>query len=421
MARFKLPLAVAVFTGAAYFAATGAWPWKRLDPEAAPTLATVVEVARETHTELADTLHRGETLSELFARQRVAGIDLGSLRGALDPRRLRAGMVFNFRRPLEDSVPDRITVRTGPEQRVRFVRAATGWDMDVEPIAWTPEVVRVSGRIDASLYVALDEQVPDSVLTGPERERLAWGIADVFAWQVDFSRDIQPGDQFQVLVERLVSEEGEVRYGRVLASDLSVGGKQLTAFRFAGSEAAGFYDKDGNSLKRAFLRAPVEFRRISSNFSRARFHPVLGRTRKHEGTDYAAGTGTPVVAAGEGTVIRAGRAGGYGNLVEIRHRNGITTRYAHLSRFKSGIRQGRRVSQGEVIGYVGSTGLASGPHLHYEFRVNGVARDSRRVELGNGAPVAKKERAAFEAERERLAALLYRNELAPQPQLIAQN
>ena len=418
MARFKLSIAVAVFTVAAYFATTGSWPWPRLDSTTSPTLATVAEVARVTHTELADTLHRGETLSELFERQGVAGIDLGSLTGSLDPRRLRAGMVFNFRRPLEDSVPDRITVRTGPEQRVRFVRAATGWDMDVEPIEWRPEVVRVEGSIDASLYVALDEGVSDSILTGPERERLAWGIADVFAWQVDFSRDIQPGDRFQVLVERLVSDEGEVRYGRVLASDLNVGGKQLTAFRFAGSDASRFYDKDGNSLKRAFLRAPVEFRRISSSFSRARFHPVLGRTRKHEGTDYAAGTGTPVVAAGEGTVVRAGRAGGYGNLVEIRHRNGITTRYAHLSRIRT--RTGARVSQGQLVGNVGSTGLASGPHLHYEFRVNGVAKDSRRVELGNGAPVARAERSAFESERERLAALLYQTGIAPQPQLIAQ-
>jgi murein DD-endopeptidase MepM/ murein hydrolase activator NlpD len=419
MARFRLPIAVAVFTVAAYFAATGMWPWRRLDPAASPTLATVVEVARVTHTELTDTLHRGETLSELFARQKVAGIDLGSLSGALDPRRLRAGMIFNFRRPVEDSIPDRITVRTGPEQRVRFVRAATGWDMDVEPIAWAPEIVRVSGSIDASLYVALDEQVADSILTGPERERLAWGLADVYAWQVDFSRDIRTGDRFQVLLERLVSEEGEVRYGRVLAADLNVDGKQLTAFRFAeDGDVSRFYDEDGNSLKRAFLRAPVEFRRISSNFSRARFHPVLGRTRKHEGTDYAASTGTPVVAAGEGTVIRAGRAGGYGNLVEIRHRNGITTRYAHLSRIRT--RVGARVAQGQLVGLVGATGLASGPHLHYEFRVNGVAKDSRRVELGNGAPVAKADRPAFEAERERLSALLYETADPAPPQLIAQ-
>lgn len=416
MARYKLPAAVAVFTTAAFFAATGNWPWPRLDPEAAAPQVAVAE-PKPTHTEFADTLGRGETISELFARNRITGIDLSALAGALDPRRLRAGQVFRMRRPIADSTPDRITVRTGPEQRVLFTRAATGWNSNVETIAWAPQVVRLSGSIDASLYEALDRQVPDSLLGGPERERLAWGIADVFAWQIDFSRDVRPGDRFQVLVERLVSEEGEVRFGRVLAGDFEMERRHLTAFRFSEGDTPAFYDKEGNSLRRAFLRAPVEFRRISSNFSRARFHPVLGRTRRHEGTDYAASTGTRVMAAGEGTVIRAGRAGGYGNMVELRHRNGITTRYAHLSRILT--RTGARVGQGQVIGLVGSTGLASGPHLHYEFRVNGMAKDSRRVDLGNGAPVAKSRRAAFEAERDRLAALLYGTDVMPPAQLVA--
>lgn len=407
MARIRLPAAVAVFTVAAFFAATGNWPWRRI--VTAPDVVAAAPVApRPTHTEFADTLGRGETISELFARNGVEGIDLATLAGAVDPRRLRAGLVFTVRRPLADSTPDRIVVRTDPERRVRFTRASTGWDTMVETIAWTPEVVQVEGSIEASLYEALDRGIADSVLTGPERERLAWGIADVFAWQVDFSRDIQPGDRFQVLLERLVSAEGEVRYGRILAADVETDRRHLTAFRFAESDGAGFFDHDGHSLRRAFLRAPVEFRRISSNFSRARFHPVLGRTRRHEGTDYAASTGTRVMAAGEGVVIRTGRAGGYGNMVEIRHRNGITTRYAHLSRILT--RRGARVSQGERIGLVGSTGLASGPHLHYEFRVNGVARDSRRVDLGNGAPVGTKSRPAFEVERDRLAAQLYRRE-----------
>ena len=162
----------------------------------------------------------------------------------------------------------------------------------------------------------------------------------------------------------------------------------MTAFRFEAGGRPTFYDADGNSLRRAFLRAPVQFRRISSTFARARRHPVLGITRRHQGTDYAAAPGTPVMAAGDGVVLRAGRAGGYGNLIELRHRNGITTRYGHLRGFARGIRGGARVSQGQTIGYVGSTGLASGPHLHYEFRVNGVAKDPRRVELGNGAPIA---------------------------------
>ncbi len=399
MSRARIFLAVAVVAAAAMFSLSGKWPW--------PRVRETVQVAdapppppKPTHTESSDTLHRGETLSELLGRNGIVAADLSGFAEALDPRRLRAGLVFNFRKPIADSIPDLMTVRTSPEQRLMMVRVADGWDTEVETIAWEPQVFTVSGTINHSLYEALDREVADSILGGEAREHLAWALAAVYQWAVDFTRDTREGDHFNVVIERLVSEEGDVRFGRVLASELSINGRELPAFRFEGH----FFDDDGNSLKRAFLRAPVEFRRISSNFSRARFHPVLGRTRKHEGTDYAANTGTPVMAAGDGTVIRAGRAGGYGNMIEIRHRNGITTRYAHLSRILTKV--GARVTQGQQIGKVGATGLASGPHLHYEFRVNGVAKDSRKVELGNGAPVEKSKRAAFEAERESLQRLL---------------
>jgi murein DD-endopeptidase MepM/ murein hydrolase activator NlpD len=407
MPRLKLPLAVLVFGAAAYFYASGTWPWHRLSFDAAPKLATVAPLLAPATTESVDTLHQGETVSALFARHGVDGIDLPTLsrKLAFDPRRLRAGLVFSFRHAAPDSEPEAITVRTSPEQRLLFTRAASGWDAQAEAIEWRPEIVRVEGNIDNSLYEALDDQVPDSILAGSERTGLAWALADVYDWQVDFTRDIQPGDHFQVVLERLVSAEGDVRFGRILASDLSVGGRQLTAFHFGAGST--FYDAKGNSLKLAFLRAPLEFRRISSTFSGARFHPVLGITRKHEGTDYAAAPGTPVRAAGDGVVVRAGRAGGYGNLIELRHRNGITTRYGHLRAFARGLHTGMHVHQGQQIGYVGATGLATGPHLHYEFRVNGVARDSRRVNLGNGPPLTGGELRAFESERQRLAALLY--------------
>jgi len=361
------------------------------------------------YSETLDTLRRGETLSELFARQGVSDLDVTALRSeaSLDPRRLRSGLVFSFRKTDRDTVPTRISVRTSPEQRISFRRVSDRWDAVVESIAWRPEEVRIEGSIDNSLYEALDAQVADAVLDGAERVRLAWDIADVYAWQIDFTRDVQSGDRFQVLIERLVSDEGEIRFGRVLASELTMSGKGMTAFRFERDGRSAFYDAAGNSLRRAFLRAPVQFRRISSTFARTRRHPVLGITRRHEGTDYAAAPGTPVMAAGDGVVIRAGWAGGYGNLIELRHRNGITTRYGHLRGFARGIRAGARVEQGQTIGYVGSTGLASGPHLHYEFRVNGQARDSRRVELGNGIPIGRNEREEFECQRNRLLALLH--------------
>lgn len=404
MRRLRLPIALGVVGGALVLAFTGRWPWRRIEVE--PVIPVISEVRMH---ESLDTLQQGETLTELFDRQGVAGDDLIGLleRAGLDPRRLRAGFTVQFRRLVGDEVPIEVTLRSSAEERLALHRTGTEWVTERRSIGWRTEVVRIEGGIESSLYDALDDAVPGDLFDQDERIRLAWDLADVYAWSVDFNRDIQSGDRFAVLVERQVSDEGEVRAGRVLAADLLASGKHLNAFRFETPEgSARFFDADGVSLRRAFLRAPVEFRRISSSFTRRRYHPVLGIWRKHEGTDYAAGSGTPVLAAGDGTVIRAGRAGGYGNLVEIRHRNGITTRYGHLRGFARGIGAGRRVSQGQVIGFVGSTGLASGAHLHYEFRINGVARDSRRVELGGGEPVARSVRAEFEQERRRLALAL---------------
>ena len=407
MRKLGLSAAALVFGAAAFFGLSGRWPWHRL--ESRPVVPASLPPPPPSYTEIQDTLHGGETLSDLFARHNVS-FDFQRLdeRLALNPRRVRAGLVFSFRWPLGDSIPNHISVRTSPDQRVVFTRISDSWDATAQPIRWQTEETRIEGVIDNSLYEALEAGVSDEQLDSGNRRRLAWDLADVYAWQVDFTRDIQPGDSFRVVFERRVSQDGEVRLGNVLASDLTISGKRLTAFRFGGVSggSALYYDASGGSLRRAFLRAPVEFRRISSNFARRRFHPVLGLSRRHEGTDYSAAPGTPVMAAGDGVVLRAGRAGGYGNLIELRHVNGITTRYGHLRGFARNIRSGVRVVQGQVIGYVGSTGLATGPHLHYEFRENGVPRDSRRVTLGTGSPVSSQDRAAFEQERDRLLRVL---------------
>jgi murein DD-endopeptidase MepM/ murein hydrolase activator NlpD len=403
--RIGIPLAIV--GPAAVFGLRGNWPWQRLQ------VAAPIVVSRA-FAESSDTLRSGETLSDLFARNRVGDLALSALTGqvGVDPRRLRPGLVFAFRREMTDSFPSQILFRSGPESRISLERRGDSWEAQSLAIRWNTEVLRLEGNIDQSLYVALDEQVSDTTLNGNERVRLAWDLADTYMWQVDFTRDIRPGDGYQVLIERMVSEEGEVRFGRILAADLTISGKALAAFRFKDAKGTeNFYDAEGNSLRRAFLRAPLQFRRISSNFSRSRFHPVLNRYRAHQGTDYAASSGTPVMAAGNGTVLRAGRSGGYGNLVELGHANGITTRYGHLRGFARGIRAGTRVTQGQVIGYVGSTGLATAAHLHYEFRVNGVAKDSRRIDVASGEPVARAERASFERERDALSARLYHQDV----------
>jgi murein DD-endopeptidase MepM/ murein hydrolase activator NlpD len=379
--------------------ARGVWPWPR--PLMSPALVVVPWV------ETVDTLRSGETLSGLFARNRVSGAEFTTVASqlAVDLRRLRPGTAFSFRRHPTDSNPAEVTFRLSREQQATIAFGDTTWMAAAVPIDWTASIVRVEGPVDNTLYQALDGAIPDSLLPKGERDALAWELADVYAWEVDFTRDIRPGDHFRILLERMTTPDGEVRFSRVLAGDLKVGGREYTAFRFDGAGAStGYFDEQGKSLRRTFLRAPLQFRRLASGFG-GRTHPVLGTWKKHEGLDYSAAMGTPVMAAGDGTVIRAGRSGGYGNLVELRHANGITTRYGHLSRID--VRVGQRVKQEQRVGAVGSTGLSTGPHLHYEFRVGGVARDPRSIKAGDGAPVAPDSRGEFDRERARLATLLY--------------
>ena len=379
--------------------ARGSWPWRRL-----PLAPAIIAVPWVTTT---DTLRSGETLSELFARNGVTGAAFTTVASqlAVDLRRLRPGTAFAFRRHPDASTPAEVTFRLSREQRATIAFGDTSWMAQAVPIDWHADIVRVEGPIDQTLYQALDGSIADSILPKPERDALAWELADVYAWEVDFTRDIRPGDHYSIVAERFTTPDGEVRFGRVLAGDLIVGGREYTAYRFdqPGGQS-GFFDAQGKSLRRQFLRAPVQFRRLASGFG-GRRHPVLGTWKKHEGLDYAAAMGTRVMAAGDGTVTKAGRSGGYGNLVEIRHLNGIITRYGHLSRID--VHVGQRVKQEQLIGAVGSTGMSTGPHLHYEFRVGGVARDPRSIQAGAGTPVATADRADFERERTRLAVLLY--------------
>ncbi len=379
-----------------------AWPWRR--PLTAPPL-----VVTSPFTEWADTLHHNETLSQLLARAGLTGADqmgLLAVTSGLDVRRLRAGTVFHLRRNDRDSTVERVWVRAAPDRRVWLRRAHpdANWHETIEAIPWHVTRLRISGSIATSLYDAIDAVVPDSVLPHAERVELAWALADVYDWEVDFTRDVRPGDRFSVLIDRLESPEGWHRFGRIWAARVDVAHQPNYAFYFAAdSTPGGFYDDQGRSLRRAFLRAPLKFRRISSSFG-GRFHPVLKRWRSHQGVDYAAATGTPVRATADGVVRWAGRQGGYGILVELAHPNGMYTRYGHLSRVA--VRRGARVVQGETIGYVGSTGLATGPHLHYEMLVGGHPTNPRRADGGAGEPVADAQRPAFAAERIRLLAQL---------------
>ncbi len=401
--RFGLVAAGLVLLSAAGFALREAWPWTRLTPPEPP-----VPPIREWVTP--DTVRPGESLGEVVARHGVGGAELPRLIELLgiDPRRIRAGfeMKFGHHDSIEGALA--IIVRTRPDEETTVRREGAGWVGSRRAVRWEVAVDRVTGQIESSLSAALEDAVTSPPMPGDERVRLAWDLADVLAWQVDFTRDLQPNDRFAVIVERHTGEQGETRLGNILASELEVGGRKLTAYRFETQPGqAEYFDGNGVSLRRAFLRAPVEFRRVASGFARARHHPILRVWRRHEGVDYAAAAGTPVLAAGDGTVQTADWSGGYGRMIELRHRNGISTRYGHLLRFGKGIRPGARVSQGAVIGFVGSSGLATAAHLHYEFREHGAARDPSRVDLGDGEPVPSALLAGFRLERDRLRQLLF--------------
>ena len=361
---------------------------------------------------VADTLRSGETVSQLFARQGVSDVNWGALASAVrnfDPSRLRSGTVFSFTQRHGEDVPAAVVVRASFDTRLTLARDAGGaWAPTIERIVWRSEPFVVTGIVRSSVSEAITGAISDDILPMDSRVQLVWSLAEVYDWSLDFTRDVQPGDRFEVLAERMVSNEGEIRYGRVLAARLDVGPKPLYAFRFddpSGREE--FYDEGARSMKRDLLRAPIEFKRIGSGFSRSRFHPILKYNRPHLGIDFGAAYGAPIRSVGKGTVTYAARMGGYGNLVEIRHNGRTTTRYAHMSAFGNGIHPGAHVEQGQTIGFVGSSGLSTSPHLHYELRINGVAVNPRhQLSAGDGEPIAAARRPGFDIEKRRLFDML---------------
>jgi murein DD-endopeptidase MepM/ murein hydrolase activator NlpD len=362
----------------------------------------------------ADTLRQGETLSELLSRARLAAQEVRVLMDELlphqDPRRIRPGFVVSYLQSRQDGSTRRIEAHLDRDRRLALERDGEGWTGALKEVPVRADTVPLEGEVRSSLYAALLRGSGEEAgLSVRERERIADLLADaIFAWQIDFARDLRRGDRYRILYERLVRPDGTAREGRVLAVELTVNNRDYHAYHFsAGDGTRDYFDRHGNSLRSAFLRAPLDYRRVSSVFTSNRLHPITGRNRPHHGVDYAAPTGTPVRAAGDGTVQRAGRHGGYGNLVDIRHARGYMTRYAHLNGLAPGVTPGARVRQGDVIGYVGMTGLATGPHLHYEFHANGRPVDPRtEVPRITGEPVPDRHRSAFIGQVEGQVALL---------------
>ncbi len=283
---------------------------------------------------------------------------------------------------------------------LQITRKGPGFESKTLKTELERRLATVSGIIDSSLFLAGQK--------AGLSDNLIMQMAEILGWDIDFALDIRAGDRFSVIYEELFGDGGKkVRDGRIKAVEFSNRGRPVVALRY--TDPTGFtdyYSPDRHSMRKAFLRTPVKFSRISSRFSRGRYHPILNRIRSHKGVDYAAPTGTPIKAAGDGKIKLMGRKGGYGRTVILQHGGAYSTLYGHLSRYAKGLKRGKKVRQGQVIGYVGRSGLATGSHLHYEFRINGVHRNPLRVKLPKALPLEKKYRQDFAAKTQPLLAQL---------------
>ncbi|MEQ9638465.1 MAG: peptidoglycan DD-metalloendopeptidase family protein [Alphaproteobacteria bacterium] len=359
---------------------------------------------------------RGDTLMDLLLR---AGAQRGDAHNAIqalkqhyDPRRLRPGqeitLVFNDAGVEAEPMLANVELAADVDRRVV---ASRGDDdgFSAQEIARELEArpQRAAGRIDDSLYLAATRAlVPDKVVIE---------LIRLYSFDIDFQRDIQPGDDFELYYEGLADETGKiVKQGPIQFARLQVGGKSLPLYRFETADGeVDYYNAKGESVRKALMRTPIDGARLSSRFG-MRKHPILGYSRKHTGIDFAAPSGTPIMAAGKGTIEYAGRKGGYGKYIRIRHNGEYKTAYAHMSKFARGVGKGKRVHQGQIIGYVGTTGRSTGPHLHYEVHSGGKQINPLGLKLPTGRTLKGKELAQFQGMRVALDSHIQQQPLATQ-------
>lgn len=349
-------------------------------------------------------VQRGDTVASLLARLGVQDEEaFAFLRQRPEAqalfRQLRPGKTVAARTSGSGELQSLVFPLNGPKDSALVVERHDGsLQAGEQPLTLDTQVFMKSGEIRSSLFAATDAVgLPDGVATQ---------LADIFGGDIDFHRDLRRGDRFSVVYEVLYHLGQPLRTGRILAAEFINDGKPHRAVWFENTDGQGYYTPEGKNIRKAFLRSPLEFSRITSGFTSSRFHPILQSWRAHKGVDYGAPIGTRVKATGDGVVEFAGRQGGYGNLLVLRHQGRYTTHYGHLNGFAPGLRKGMRVSQGDVIAYVGRTGWATGPHLHYEFRINDVHQNPLAIALPSAPPLAPQQMAAFRDQAEPLAARL---------------
>jgi len=346
-------------------------------------------------------LRTGETLHSTLTRMGIPGATVHEIaiemRPVFDFRFARAGDRFRLARKSDGGVVD-FEYRTSPVDGYRLYRV--GEELVAEELA-----VNVVRRIE-TLSGVITNSVYNAVRNLGESGQLAHAFSELFAWEVDFNREVQPGDEFRIRYERIYQEDGDgnevyVRPGRILAAQYRGERAVETAILYEwGDNESGYYRPDGSALERQFLRAPLKYTRVTSPFTWSRLHPILRVRRPHLGIDYAAPYGTPVWSIADGEVVRVSRMGGMGKTVKVRHRNGYVSTYGHLQRYAKGLTVGSKVGRREVIGYVGSTGLSTGPHVHYDLRKGGKPVNPNKVQTPPAPPIPPEQLAAFQVARD---------------------
>jgi murein DD-endopeptidase MepM/ murein hydrolase activator NlpD len=335
----------------------------------------------ETH-EVSVAVKNGDTLSSILTPQNLSGTDIleiaNLMRKSAKTRTLKADVdIVRIIRPAEGEPVNKIVIQSGPWKQIKFAKAGDGWQCETIDIEKDVAVVLRNGEIrdgDSFYAAGVRAGIPESVLAD---------AFDLLAFEMDFERDMRAGQQFSILYEENYADGRFINTGSIVALSFDAGRRGvIKMYRFVRSNGrAGYYDENGGGAIKSLKRTPINNARVTSSFSGSRRHPVLGFSRAHSGVDFRAGHGTPVPSAGAGRVVQRGTSGGYGNFIRIRHNATYETLYAHLSRFQSGVAAGSSVRQGQIVGYVGSTGVATGPHLHYEIIKNGRRVNPMTVKL----------------------------------------
>ena len=342
-------------------------------------------------------LRRGQTLGQLLEGSlpynQQASLFL-VLQEHADPRRMRAGTEVTLRFSKGDESLRGVDVEMSRDVTVRLSLVSGAWSSELVPTPVYVDTMTATGEIETNLWAAVVGNPALNRMTAGDAARLIDALDRVFRWQIDFSRQTRVGDTYRFAFQREVRPDGSMRAGRLLAVEFVNSGTAYHAIWFDPNDDGdgSYFDLNGESVRRAFLLTPLTYRRISGRFTNSRFHPILKTWRAHRGVDYAAARGTEIMATSDGVVVHRGAKGSFGNTVEIRHPNGFITRYAHMSRFRAGVNLGTRVRQSDIIGYVGMTGLAGGPHLHYEILSDGRQIDPLSMDLPAGDPVPSEDR-----------------------------